>query len=185
MKQVETCISKVIFSFKKRKNKYGDVISFVNDSKDINEAVERAYKSRDRNGRMDNHQRRVGEKVLLAALEKFNQLHLFSKLDTCKNFNCIYEIIKKTKPYRFGGLTIYDIALRIALYKRIEPDFICLAGSGPYNAVKIINSNIKISNRRVEKNEIEKIHPLITNSGLKPFETEIILCDFMKCYKQN
>ena len=178
--KIEKCLKKVIEDFKNNKNdnKYGGVIPVVLKSKDIEEAIKRAFRSKDKNRIMEQHQHRVGKKVLCKAYKKFIKLGLTAELENCKDFEYIYNLVRQAKVTRFGELAIYDVALRIALFKKIEPELVYLSGWRTKEAYRIL-ANKKRSPATIDKS---KIFNVITNSKLKPFEIEIVLCLFSECY---
>lgn len=156
------------------------VIKFVKKSNNLEVAIERAFASKDENGKMAEHQWRVGKTVLNNA---HNRFRLLSNLNNCNNFEDIYNLIDQVKEKRFGILAKYDVALRISFYfkeklnKDYLPDRVHLTAH-PAIAYRYITE--KTAPRFVERSQI---HPLITNSNLEPWRIEWLLCEFAKHIK--
>ena len=158
------------------------VIELVKKSNNLEEAVERAFASKDKKPRMAEHQWRVGSKVLNDAHIKF-KTSLLSELDNCTSFNDIYNLIDQVEEKRFGILAKYDVALRISFYfkEKLNKDYLpnkVHLTAHPAIAYRYITE--KTAPRFVER---DQIHPLITNSNLEPWQIECLLCEFAKHIK--
>lgn len=88
----------------------------------MKEAIQAACLGRD--GKLDPHQYRVGRAVLEAAVKKLQQDA--KKLPNCDSFEKLIKAIKVSTAeiHRFGTLAIYDTALRLGQYLKIEPEVV-------------------------------------------------------------
>jgi len=165
-----------------------DTIDFVIKSKSLKEAIERAFYSENEKGKLNSHQYRAGRNTLNRAKEKFFKNNLNKQLVNCENFECILNIIKDAKIFKFGKLAIYDVSLRIALYlnnakqtDKFTSKYVYLYGQGPRKSYK------KIFNKQIKKNRINpndlinnEIEDIIIKSNLTTWQIEFLLCDFAR-----
>lgn len=94
-------------------------------------AIHKAFLSKNEQGEVEFHQRRVGCKVLGKAAEvALEQFDLLS-INNLNTFNNIYQFVNSvsTKVEGFGLLATYDVALRISKYQGCDiPEVYCHAG---------------------------------------------------------
>ncbi|GAB4542543.1 MAG: hypothetical protein Tsb0014_35420 [Pleurocapsa sp.] len=88
------------------------------------EAINKAFKSEDKDNKVHPHQHRVGRSVLKQATEKALEIYKGNNLSEkdLNTFNKIYNfvhLVRKQIP-RFGELANYDISLRIAKYLEFQ-----------------------------------------------------------------
>ncbi len=180
-----------IFSEKPKKDK---VILYVIESKNVKEAISRAFASKN-NGekkRLNSHQHRVGVKNLEYAYNLCSD-SFEENLETCNSFEEIIQLFDSFsfKGYRFGNLAKYDIALRMAFYLHEEkgkdclPKMVYLYGTGPLNAFKnLIGTRVK--KKKVSIDELkpcEILYKLLIKNNFEPWEIEVRLCDYWRGIK--
>lgn len=96
--------------------------SWYKQADNLRDAVKKAFRSEDEQGKVNNHQSRVGRKRLALAteiaLERFDILGI-SSFDS---FNTIYQFVQSVSAevHGFGQLATYDTTLRIAKYLGCE-----------------------------------------------------------------
>lgn len=110
------------------------VVRWCMKAKTLEEAVQRAVESRGENGKMFNHQSKVREtsrhelgELFLA--EIFTLRGVLTKKHTRKlfrDFDELHDFIALMAPWGIGPVTVYDVALRIGAYLKIEPDSLYL-----------------------------------------------------------
>ncbi len=84
-------------------------------------AVELAATGADENGRMYDHQHRVGRSVFAAARRIL--VGMIDRYHNCTTFDELYDLIRNAtrNVSRFGPLATYDTALRIGAKLRLSP----------------------------------------------------------------
>ena len=97
-------------------------LKWFSERASIKEAIESACLGRE--GKLDPHQYRVGRAVLEAAVKKLQQDA--KKLSNCDSFESLIEAIKTSTAEinRFGKLAVYDTALRLGQYLKIESEVV-------------------------------------------------------------
>lgn len=115
-------------------------MEFCIQQKNLQNAIKIAAKSIDQNGKIHNHQRRIGAFVLnLFATEL---LQYENDIEKVNNFDSLYNIIKTINFTNIGNLTVYDVATRIGAYMNIFPDKIYLHAGAKVGAKNLLG-NIK------------------------------------------
>lgn len=99
-------------------------------------AIRVATLSIDSNGRIHDHQRRVGKN----SLNRFYRILRNKEKDiaSCQSFDDIHSVVSINRIYKIGDLTVYDIAHRIGRYLKLYPDKIYLHSGTYYGAVKLL-----------------------------------------------
>lgn len=104
------------------RKKTDQVIVFCERATDFPTAVRRAVESRDENGKHHNHQ----SKVDLGARRTFGRKiirrqHKVQRIAREYGFDAVHDLLDEIKPYGIGPVTVYDVAVRIGAYLKIEP----------------------------------------------------------------
>jgi hypothetical protein len=94
-----------------------EVVDHCAASRNYREAVGRAVDSVRPNGKMHNHQSRIPRSVK----EKFYKaIDASEAAYKAKNFDQLHDVLESLAPAGIGPVTIYDVATRIAAYKKLE-----------------------------------------------------------------
>ncbi|MEO1672094.1 MAG: hypothetical protein AAFR77_15145 [Cyanobacteria bacterium J06631_2] len=101
------------------------------------EAIERAWRSLGENGKMHDHQHRVGKQKLDEGLKIC--LSHNRQPDSFNNFHDIYYWIESiTKStYRLGYVTAYDVARRLGAWLGMQPKMVYLHGGAAKGAKQL------------------------------------------------
>ena len=119
MKTYSDIVNEYLAKFFPDQEKYYD---WYRESDSLKSAIEKAFISQDKRGKVHGHQARVGRKRLAKAaeiaLERFNsigEIHF-------DNFHQIYRFVQSVgaEVSGFGSLAVYDVSLRIAKYQDCE-----------------------------------------------------------------
>jgi hypothetical protein len=102
------------------RNKTDQVIFWCRNSPNFATAVRRAVEARDENGKHHNHQ----SKVDITARRKLGSkiIKRKDKILRMKHFDRLHDLIDEIKPYGIGPVTVYDTAVRVGAYLRLEPE---------------------------------------------------------------
>jgi hypothetical protein len=138
------------------------------DFDNLTEAIKHATGSV---GKVPDHQRRVGRKILTKACNRL--LRLKDEINACESFADLIDLIEEhtSDIYRFGTLAVYDTACRLGVYLGLEPEVVYLH-AGTAKGAKALG--LDTSRGYLEIGELPK--PL---GMLEPWECE----DFMCIYK--
>ncbi len=145
-------------------------MQFYGTHRSLAEAVETAALARLPGRRRHPHQRRIAQAVLHASKNSL----LGVNLESCKTFSELHERVKTaiSDISGIGELTIYDTALRIGAYLRLEPELIYLH-AGVRDGVKALGLNHGL--HTLEKSQLPRqFH------SLRPCEIEDCLCIYKK-----
>ena len=146
-----------------------NVIKYVLEQNSLEEAINIAIMSKDKNGNFHPHQYRIYNDVYENFIQ--NLLSIKNKIKDSKNFDELIKTIEKYKPFRAGELFCYDVALRIGHYLKLLPDRIYIhAGTrkGLSNLLK----------RRIYEQTINKqnLPEPFCSCDLTPGQLEDFLC---------
>lgn len=107
------------------------VILYTFKAKSYKHAVRRACASRDKRGKMHNHQSRVREKdrQKLAKILLANEKKIRKRVDKAEakgnywrtGFDVLYEFIEAQEIKGIGPVTCYDVAVRLGAWLGVEP----------------------------------------------------------------
>ncbi len=192
-------IMSIIFSIINSGIDKNDVINHTIASKNIREAIKKAFLSMDDKGNLPSEQRIIGRRVLAKA---YNQFHnrflvnldngynfLFSMVNSGLKFENLLKMMDLIRVHRFGELAKYDIALRIAFYLKEHnqidclPEKIYLLRESTKRSYKFIFNDYDTKNIvtiKSLKNNI--IGASILKTCLAPWQIEILLHKFDKAY---
>jgi hypothetical protein len=137
---------------------------------DFDEAIQNAAKALDRNGRLNNHQHRIGKKKCdESATEVLKYKNDFKK---CKTFKEIFQLTEKIRKdiYKLGDLWSYDTALRIGFHLDMYPDEVYVQ-QGVVKGVKKIFNGTRPRGRSLPMNIFPK-----EIQQMEPFKVENFLC---------
>jgi len=156
-------------------SRYVDVIKYISEH-ELEDAIKIAVFSRDRNGKIEAHQRRIK----LSSMQDFaqNLVAVKDEIKNAKNFDELYNILWANKVSGIGDLTAYDICLRIGVYLKILPDYIYIhAGckEGLQNMLKR-----KVKSEVIKKEELPEP---FCSCDLVPGELEDFFCNYRKHLK--
>lgn len=149
---------------------------YVKNSKNIEQAIERAVCSRDSNNRCHDHQKRIRKEVY----NRFNEKLISKKLKilNCKSFSELIEIGDSiSREVKWAGLLFsYDVMLRIAEYlqttnsgNHILPKKVYIHAH-PEKSAKTLFPNQRLS-RSIDKCILPKEF-----KELQPYQCEEVLC---------
>jgi hypothetical protein len=141
---------------------------FIKNSSSLRDAIISATLALDSKYIRHPHQWRISVTVLGEAKDALLKVEV--DLLTCKNFDEIFNLIKKTikKICGIGELAVYDTALRIGNYTDLLPKEIYLH-AGARKGAKALKIKIKNSRTRIEDMPIEF-------RGLRAEQIENCLC---------
>jgi hypothetical protein len=142
-----------------------DVKKFVKLQLTFEDAVSVSILSRTKEGLLHKHQYRIRKEQL----KKFNEIahKFYSELEAASNFDQIHRIISVNKIKGIGSLTIYDIAVRIASYKGLQPIHIYLHAGTKKGLEKI--SNRKIYSKFIEIDDLPFEFSKLTAAQIEDF----------------
>jgi hypothetical protein len=151
-------------------------LSFKSESC-LEKAISRAAMSVQENGKRHSHQRRIPKKCL----EEARALLLGNKaiLFRADSFEELFEYVrlKIQSIHGIGGLTIYDIALRIGAYLEVYPNRVYLH-RGSLEGVKALG--VVRPKRCISLKELPG-----ELSILEPYEIEDFLCIYKSCLSEK
>ena len=163
---------RIIQQYKKLKEKYPDkVLENVLSQKKLETAILTSAISEDINGRLHNHQHRVGRKKLEVFAAKLEEKA--KEIQAANDFDEIYKIVNSIQVKRVGQLAKYDISLRIGFYRGLLPTKIYIHQGTKVGAELLLKK--KINKRFIEREEL--IEPFIS-ADIECWEIEDILCIF-------
>jgi hypothetical protein len=118
-----SCLGELVARFKKQRHR-DCVVDHVRAARSLKEAVLRAAHSERPDGKMHDHQYRLGR----ALLHKFarDRLRRLPQLEAAASFDRVHEVVRRTARRGVGDRAVYDIAHRISAYKRLHPKMIYL-----------------------------------------------------------
>ena len=164
-------IGDIVRNYKKTcRPSFSKELQFYKNQKSLLKAIETAALAKLPSRKRHPHQRRIREAILQTA--KNNLLRV--NLEYSKTFSELHARVKKAIGYisGIGELTIYDTALRIGAYLRLEPELIYLHAGVRYG-VKALGLDHRLNT--LERSKLPKEFHL-----LKPHEIEDCLCIYKK-----
>ena len=159
----------IINDYIRKHRKYADEeMDFFRRCPNLPTAIEHAALSKLPNGKRHPHQYRRLHRALAQAERNLQAIP--SELRRCRSFNELYLGIKKAIGYihDIGPLTIYDVAHRIGVYLKLEPERVYLH-AGTADGAKALRLNYRRESLDVD--ELPKVF-----RRLKPSEIEDCLC---------
>ncbi|WP_147292620.1 hypothetical protein [Undibacter mobilis] len=143
-------------------------LEYFAGSKSLSEAIKRAALSTCACGRVLSHQRRNGRKVLGLAESRLQSVK--DRIRNASDFKALHSIIKlETRTVeKFGPLAVYDVALRIGVYRGFYPEKVFLH-TGARRGAKC---------EEVTGHEVSRISFRTPLRSLAPHEIENFLCIF-------
>lgn len=119
-------------------------------------------------------------------LEDFSNtlLTMESKIQKCKEFDILFEIVKSFKIRGIGELTIYDTALRIGIFLNVMPTSVYFFRGAREGVMILFNKGYLID----VKSKNLGITLLVSNfptefNHLEPFQIEQLLCMYKKDFE--
>lgn len=97
------------------------VVEFCREAPSYRVAVYRAVASRDRNGKMHNHQSKVRESARNLLGDR-----IIEEIVTAEDFDMLHDFIDELKPWGIGPVTVYDVSVRIGAFLGLEPQSLYL-----------------------------------------------------------
>ncbi len=146
------------------------------DMPDLKTAINQAALARNKDGKCDSHQRRVGLKKL-GVFEKVLQKHICD-IAACTTFDELHTLIAGYKTDGVGELTIYDTAVRIGYYIGLSPGSVYLhagtrVGARNFGLVsrdgRISKENLPDILRRLSAREVEDFLCIYKDGNLRFF----------------
>ena len=132
----------------------------------LSEAIRQAALARREDGKCESHQRRVA----IVALRPFerNLQRSTRSIQAAATFEDLYGLVEASRTPRVGSLTVYDTAVRIGAYLRLEPGEIHLHAGTRAGAAAL---GLPVRGGRLDPALLPG-----ALSGLKPDEAEDCLC---------
>jgi len=165
-KPTKTKISALVKRFKKdRKKVWAAEKRKYEASKTLPEAIDAALGLR-ANDKIQDHQRRIGRRVLLGARTRLQKAK--RRIKHARNFCELIRVVELATAdlKRFGALAVYDVAMRIGIWKKIWPKYIYLHAGTREGARALGLSGDRLS----------KAAFIGMLDGLKPYQIEDFLC---------
>jgi hypothetical protein len=159
------------------KNRTGDddVLRLCSQQRNISDAIHVAVRSCDETNTMHSHQCKIGYTRLNSFLNRC--LRKTDKISQAEDFDSLYRIIENCKIDGISKLTFYDIAHRIARFKRIRPQKVYLHQGTLWGARLILNSKgNRIKGDTLTKKDLGK--PFERND-INYEDIEDILCHYI------
>jgi hypothetical protein len=144
-------------------------IDYTVEQPDILSAIKVAAKSDNKNGKRNNHQRRLKKESIENFIDNLSKKS--KELFQAKDFTSLLGIIESCKVKGIGELTCYDTANRIGCKIGVYPDKIYLHAGTKIGAEKLFGKRIK--KRFIDKSELPEP---FKSSVLDCAELEDILC---------
>lgn len=120
-------------------------------------------------------------------LEDFSNslLTMEVKIQKCKEFDILFEIVKSCKISGIGELTIYDTALRIGSYLNVMPTRVYLFRGAREGAMILFKKGylIDVKLKNLGSTLLVSNFPKEFRS-LEPFQIEQLLCIYKKDFKR-
>lgn len=144
-------------------------IDYTIEQPDILSAIKVAANSENKDGKRNNHQRRLKKESIKNFVEKL--IEKSTELQETKDFNSLLGIVESCKVKGIGELACYDTANRIGCKVGIFPDKIYLHAGTKKGAEKLLGYRIKKG--FIDKSELPEP---FKSSKLDCAELEDILC---------
>lgn len=104
-----------------QKERRDTVVEYCVGAKDINDAIDKACRSRNAQGKMHNHQSRVPEAYRRNLAQKIKRAWWVNDENpSVENFDDLYDLVNRCRFSGIGPVTIYDVATRIAAFMKME-----------------------------------------------------------------
>lgn len=160
----------IIDHYRRWRNQNPDTwIDYTIQQPDIPSAIKVAAKSVNKEGKRNNHQRRLKKKAIDDFTEKL--IHKVEEIKKAKSFDDLMYIVESCKVKGIGKLACYDTANRIGYKIGVSPNKIYLHAGTKKGAERLLGRKLMINS--IGKNELPE--PFI-NSELDCAELEDILC---------
>jgi|SRR6185295_16322051 len=142
----------------------------------LEDAIRRAAQAKGADGKINRHQRRVGEEILGKASKVL--LRHVDEFEACKSFEQLHAIVERYAGAieRFGVLAVYDTSLRIGQYLSYLPKFVYLH-AGTKKGCKALG--LDMTNGVLKMSDLPKAIQV-----LEPYQAEDFLCVFKGRFKK-
>lgn len=100
------------------------VVEWCREAETFRASVYRACGSRDRNGKMHNHQSKVRETARTELADKICAEKAYVR--RIDSFDELHDFIDGAKPWGIGPVTVYDVAVRVGAFLKLEPESLYL-----------------------------------------------------------
>lgn len=144
-------------------------INYTIEQPDILLAIKVAAKSKNKDGKRNNHQRRLKKESIKNFVDNLSKKS--KELYETKDFRSLLGIVESCKVKGIGELACYDTAYRIGCKIEVYPDKIYLHAGTKKGAEKLFRKRIK--KRFIDKSELPEP---FKSSELDCAELEDILC---------
>ncbi len=94
------------------------------DMPSLTEAIQTAGRARKKDGKCEDHQRRVGIRVLSEFERRLQRRR--AAIGRCRSFAELHDLIKASRIPGVGRLTVYDTATRIGAHMGLAPEEVYL-----------------------------------------------------------
>jgi hypothetical protein len=117
------------------------VVDFCREARDFSTCIRRAVDGKRKDGKMFSEGSciRASSKVVMTD----NLLKVRARLQKCKSFEAIYDLVKASAPWGIGNLTIYNVSARLAIYMGIHPEAFLYVHAGPLRGWKALTGTRK------------------------------------------
>lgn len=98
------------------------VVAYTGEAKNFRQAVYRAVASRDRNGKMHNHQTKVPELIRQEFGGRIVGVWQYDWPNRSpRSFDGLYDALVELRPKGIGPVTTYDVAVRLGAWLGLRP----------------------------------------------------------------
>lgn len=170
------------------RHKTDQVIKYCAEAPSFRLAVARAVEARDALGKHHNHQskvdiraRRTLGRSIVARKAEVSRIVKGAKRGRFDGFDALHDFIDEIKPYGIGPVTVYDVAVRIGAYLKIEPTSVYMHAGvrAGMKALEVALPELRGLNRFKHVPVAMLPHPL---NGMRADDVEDILCTYREVF---
>lgn len=170
------------------RHKTDQVIKYCAEAPSFRMAVARAVEARDALGKHHNHQskvdiraRRTLGRSIVARKAEVSRIVKGAKRGAFDGFDALHDFIDEIKPYGIGPVTVYDVAVRIGAYLKIEPTSVYMHAGvrAGMKALEVAMPDL-VGLNRVKHVPVSYLpHPL---NKMRADDVEDILCTYREVF---
>jgi hypothetical protein len=179
------------------RKKTDQVIKFCGESTTLDQAVERAVRARDAEGKHHNHQSKVdltariefGRRIFHGKKDWLGRIHAAKEdgLEWLTPFDAMHDWFDAIKPYGIGPVTVYDVAVRIGAFLEIEPEQVYMH-AGVRQGMKALGQalgNHPAGKRLAGAHKLQRVPKYLLPKPLRSMkadDVEDILCTYREVF---